>query len=167
MEDGIAWVRRALKVLAVVAIGWFLWKATWGDAESPRLRLLDAEQRLLHHRIEVLKYWDVKGTLPEVLEDTMSIRGASPVMDWNRYARARGKQCVDPWDQALGYTVDADGKGFEVRSGGPDEKLGTADDIASRGSTTDDRKALYAEYRERADRYERERPKSRKKRTDW
>ena len=167
MAEPMVVARRAAKLALLGVVAVVLWKATFGDKESPRLRALDAEVRLLHHRIEVLKFWDVKGTLPEFLDDTMTVRGASPVMNWNRYSRERGKQCVDPWDEALGYSRDSDGVGFEVRSGGPDKKLGTADDLASRGSTADDRKALYAEFSSKAQQYERERPKRAKKRNTW
>jgi hypothetical protein len=164
MAEPMVVARRAVKLVLLVGVAFVLWKATFGDSVSPRLRALDAEVRLLHHRLEVFKYWDVKGALPECLDDTMTIRGASPVSEWNRYSRERGKQCVDPWDEALGWTRDADGAGFEIRSHGPDRKAGTPDDLVLRGNARDDRKAAYEEFKVKSDEYERLRPKSRKRR---
>jgi len=168
MAEGIVWTRRILKIAVLGALAWLCWTLTFGNEKSRKLQFLDAERRLLHHRIELLKYWDVNGALPEFLDDTMTIWGASPVTDWNRYFRGRGKQCVDPWDEAIGYARDADGTGYELRSAGPDEAMNTADDLVLRGRSTDDRKAVYEEYRVKAAEYDRLAPRSRtRKRTDF
>lgn len=174
MDDGgeersaVRSIVRNVAALAVIGgLGWLGWVMVFGTEGSRRLRVLDAEVRLLHHRVELFKFWDERGVFPEYLDDTMSLRRANPVSEWNRYARERGKQCVDPWNESLGYARDADGSGFEVRSSGPDGRMGTQDDLVLRGGGADDRKAAYEEYRAKSEEYERLRPKRSKKRNTW
>jgi hypothetical protein len=145
---------RVVKVVVVLAILFFGTRFLLrGTARDRRIRLLGAQADLLDLRLDVLRFWDVRGSLPDVLEDTMTIRGSSPPTGVFEFHRPRGRQAVDSWHEPLRYEKDADGAGFAIRSAGPDGGWGTPDDLATVGRAGEDKKPVYAEFKAKFDEY--------------
>jgi hypothetical protein len=140
--EWLRWLRRLVALALLAGIVLVVRAVLKGD---DRVRGLGTEVCLLQHRLSVLNYWDVKGALPPYLEDTLSVRGASiDARDLALY-KDRGRQAMDRWGESLLYAKDPDGRGFEIRSAGPDRRAGTADDLVQKGVAGEDRTGVFAE----------------------
>lgn len=150
-------MKHALRILKIVLVlgllGFGIKLLIRGSERDQRIQLLGCETDLLDLRLDVLRYWDVKASLPDVLEDTMTIRGSSPPVGLFQFHRPRGEQACDSWNEPLRYDKDADGAGFAIRSAGPDGDWGTPDDVVTKGRAGEDPKAVYAEFKPKFDEY--------------
>ncbi len=154
---------RVLAGLTLLAAFAFLIRWAWREGpRSPERNRRAAEIRLLRLRLEVLNYWDDRRRLPEVLEDTLSVRRANPPVDTFKFHRDRGQQASDAWDRPFSYTRDPDGAGFEIRSAGSDGDMNTGDDLVQRGRAGEDPKPPAAEVLGKQEEYDRLYPPTRR-----
>jgi len=102
---------------------------------------------LLAQKVRVLQYAREKGSLPKTLGEAADAtdedeESALEVND------EQGRRFLDGWFQAVRYTAREDGT-FEIRSGGPDKQMDTADDVVANGTVGEDIAAARAELRRR------------------
>jgi type II secretory pathway pseudopilin PulG len=117
------WTRATLVLTVVVIVGFgaaLAWALTSWFRESPEADRIQATRVLLHGiAAQVGEYNAVYAHLPENLQKLRD-----PALTSKFEAQPR-----DPWDTDVDFSANPDGKGFRLRSRGPDKTADTADDI--------------------------------------
>ena len=85
------------------------------------------QQRIELMRDEVTRYATVNRKLPPELRDVLDL----PFTD--EHLRPQERWLLDGWNRPIEYTVETDGRRYELRSHGADGISGTSDDRVLRG----------------------------------
>ena len=89
------------------------------------------EAGITQRRIEILqeeirRYRELKGELPSNLSEILTLPQSDPNL------RPQPRWLEDGWGRAIRYRLESGGTAYELRSGGPDGRVGTTDDIVIR-----------------------------------
>lgn len=120
-----------LLVLAIlVVLGSLVGVSIFAMQRSSNVKLAQTQIGMLENSIKAYQI-DI-GTLPPSLEALVAVPAElkNPAK-WSGPYVDKGKLPVDPWGNAYTYEPSADINGYVIKSAGPDQQPGTADDVVS------------------------------------
>jgi len=120
-----------LLVLAILVIlGSLVGVSIFQMQKNANIRAAKAQINMLEDSIKAYQI-DV-GSLPPSLEGLVAVPAELKVpQKWSGPYLEKGNLPVDPWGNAYIYEQSNDFAGFVIKSNGPDQQAGTADDVHS------------------------------------